>query len=263
MDESVVEAINDYYLLKNKYNTQINNQKKRISANKNLSLKDKRIKFKGIKFKCINCNKIGGTIFTNKNNILSAGCGSNESCNLNINIDRGSYTNIYNTEILIKNDIEDIKKKIMTLKLDLLFNYSNENTIIKEFKKQKKDLSDLTKSLFSIRKEYLSIVDNEDANNVLETANYQLLEYKQQLTELIENFENTKKNIYISEMVEIYNRDLKPIISDIQNSKYKHMELYDNVKENKYNLFQNKYNYSDLYIPINNANEAKIINNTQ
>ena len=41
------------------------------------------------------------------------------------------------------------------------------------------------------------------------------------------------------------------------------MELYDNVKENKYNLFQNKYNYSDLYIPINNTNEAKIINNKQ
>ena len=52
------------------------------------------------------------------------------------------------------------------LKLDLLFNYSDESVIIKEFNVNKKDISDLTKSLLSIRKEYLS-VDNQEIKYLL------------------------------------------------------------------------------------------------
>ena len=41
------------------------------------------------------------------------------------------------------------------------------------------------------------------------------------------------------------------------------MELYDNTKENKYELLQNKYSNTDLHIAINNTNEARIISNKQ
>ena len=41
------------------------------------------------------------------------------------------------------------------------------------------------------------------------------------------------------------------------------MEIYDNIKENKYELLQNKYNNADLHIAINNTNEARIISNKQ
>ena len=41
------------------------------------------------------------------------------------------------------------------------------------------------------------------------------------------------------------------------------MELYDNTKENKYELLQDKYNNADLYIAINNTNEARVITNKQ
>ena len=139
MNDNVFTAIDNYYKLKQKYEQQLENKKKPIRNNKDLTKKEKKIKFKQIKINCINCGKKGGTIFTKKNIVLIAVCGNTSNpCNLNININRGDYTNIYDTEGLIQKDIESIKKKIMLLKLDLLFNYADESVIIKEFNIEKK-----------------------------------------------------------------------------------------------------------------------------
>ncbi len=260
MEENVSEAINNYYKLKHKYEEQITNQKRRIINNNELTKKDKKLKFKQLKINCINCGKKGGTIFTNNNNMLSAVCGNTKDpCNLNININRGNYTNIYDTEVLIQKDIESIRKKIMMLKLDLLFNYSDESVIIKEFNVNKKDISDLTKSLLSIRKEYLSIVDNQDDKVFVNDGNIKLRELKEQLKTLIKNYTSNNNINYINDMVETYIRDIRPLTQEIQNKAYKHMEIYES--EHKQHLLQNYYNYSDLYVPINNKNEAKIITN--
>tara|TARA_Y100000768_G_scaffold383921_2_gene366936 strand:- start:737 stop:1528 length:792 start_codon:yes stop_codon:yes gene_type:complete len=259
MDSKVSDAINNYYKLKKKYDKQIIDDKRKIINNDNLTKKEKRLKFKQIKKKCVNCGNRGGTIFSNNNNTLTAVCGNITPCKLNININRGNYTNIYNTELFIKDDIDSIKKNIMMLKLDLLFNYSDETIVLKEFKKEKKDISDLTQSLISIRKEYISIVDNIDDRQSINDLNIKLSELKEQL-KTIANNNNINFNInYINDMVELYIRDIKPVATEIQKKNYKHMELITNTESNSYILNQNKFNNSDLYVPINNNNIAKIV----
>tara|TARA_B000000477_G_scaffold113760_1_gene109521 strand:+ start:232 stop:1023 length:792 start_codon:yes stop_codon:yes gene_type:complete len=261
MDENVAIAIKDYYILKKKYEKKITNAKNKIRNSKDLTKKDKRLRVKQIKKTCINCGNPGETIFKTDNNTLIAMCGCKTPCALNINIDRGKYTNIRNTEQEIQKEIKGIKQTIMRLKLDLLFNYSDENTILNDFKKQKTELSNFTQSLVIYRKDYISIVDNEDAAKTIKNDTIKLYELSDQLKKLKTDYDSNQNETYLRDMVEIYVRDIKPLIERLQSVKYKYDYIEQNELDNTNHLIQRDYVYSDLFIPLNSQNNAKIITN--
>ena len=62
-------------------------------------------------------------------------------------------------------------------------------------------------------------------------------------------------------MVEIYVRDIKPLIERLQSVKYKYDYIEQNELDNTNHLIQRDYVYSDLFIPLNSQNNAKIITN--
>jgi len=261
MDENVAVAIKDYYNLKQQYEKKNTNAKNKIRATKKLSIKDKRLKVKQIKKTCINCGEPGETIFKTDNNTLIAMCGCKTPCKLNININRGNYTNIRKTERGIQEDIRIIKQTIMRLKLDLLFNYSDENKILTEFKKQKTELSNLTQSLVIYRKDYISIVENEDNASMINAAIISLNEITEELKVLKTNYDGNANETYLKDMVGIYIRDIEPLVKKVQAAKYKHNFIDDNENDNTRELIQREYIHSDLYIPLNSQNNAKIITN--
>ena len=261
MDTNVDIAIKDYYTLKKKYEKKITDAKNKIRNSKDLSSKDKKLRVKQIKKTCINCGNPGMTIFKSDNNSLIAMCGCKTPCALNINIDRGKYTNIRNTEQEIQNEIRGIKLSIMRLKLDLLFNYSDENTILNEFKKQKTELSNFTQSLVIYRKDYISIVDNEDAAKTIKDDTIQLYEFSEQLKKHKTDYDSNQNETYLRDMVEIYIRDIKPLTERLQSVKYKYDYIYPNELDNTNHLIQSDYVYSDLFIPLNSQNNAKILTN--
>ena len=57
------EALNEYFKMKMKYESQINANKKKIMNNPTLSKREKRSEFLKLKPKCINCKRPGGTKF--------------------------------------------------------------------------------------------------------------------------------------------------------------------------------------------------------
>jgi ribosomal protein S14 len=59
----VKEALNEYFKLKLKYETQIKENKKKIINNQALSNREKRSEYLKLKPKCINCKRPSGTIF--------------------------------------------------------------------------------------------------------------------------------------------------------------------------------------------------------
>ena len=129
------DAIERYYILKNKYDRYIANTKKNIftpigedgkSVKKQLSIEDKKKLLMKQQYKCINCKKLGGTIFDNRNNKLKAICGNKDTpCKLNIEIDKGKLSYVPSNLNKLDDEIKDCKKKITLLKLDYLFNYIN------------------------------------------------------------------------------------------------------------------------------------------
>ena len=84
MNEELIKAITDYYKLKQQYEDKINRQKNRIIKNETLTILQKRKKIKKLVPVCLNCNKPGGTIFSNNKGVLLAVCGSSTPCELNI-----------------------------------------------------------------------------------------------------------------------------------------------------------------------------------
>ena len=261
MDENVAIAIKDYYTLKKKYEKKITNAKNKIRNSKDLSNKDKRLRVKQIKKTCINCGNKGETIFKTDNHTLIAVCGCKTPCALNINIDRGKYTNIRTTEESIQKEINSIKETIMRLKLDLLFNYSDENKILNDFKKQKTELSNSTQSLVIHRKDYISIVENEDTANAIKNDTIKLYELTSELKKLKMDYSSNKNDTYLKDMVEIYIQDIEPLIQRIQSANYKHNYVVSNDEDDTNELVQRSYIYSDLFIPLNKQNYAKIITN--
>ena len=117
--KSLNEAINNYYKLKESYESKISQSKSKIINNPQLSKKEKEQKFKNLKKLCINCKQEGGSIFTNKDGILKVKCGNtSKPCKLDIEIEKGKYklADDLIDELLIQ--INKFKDDIIKIKLD-------------------------------------------------------------------------------------------------------------------------------------------------
>ena len=128
-----LKVLEKYYKLKRKYQIKLENVKK---TNKKLSLAEKKEKIDKFKEqrKCINCKKIGGSIFTEKKNKLKVVCGSKKPCKLHIELQKPEY--FYIPEMLDKKtlEIKNIKQEIIEYKMDLLFGLQQEEVVLAQFK---------------------------------------------------------------------------------------------------------------------------------
>jgi len=114
MDSDTKKAIEDYYKLKNEYDTKIGKQRKKIRNDKTLNKKERRRKMLAIVPKCINCGKPGGTIFSVNSTTLRCVCGNTSNpCGLNIEVNRGNFEDISTTYNFLTSESEEIKQNII------------------------------------------------------------------------------------------------------------------------------------------------------
>ena len=129
------DAISNFYTLKSKYEKKYNNHLKKIRESE-LSMGKKKKKMKNLKIKCVGkkCKSTHGTHFEIKKTKLIAHCGDTENpCSLKIDIFRGSYLYLPKMLLDIESNLEDVKVKIIQLKLELLFGLSTEEQISENF----------------------------------------------------------------------------------------------------------------------------------
>ena len=233
MDASLAQAISEYYKMKQRYDDRLTRQKQRIIRNPSLDQKAKRQKFKQIRPKCVKCGKFGGTVFKNENGILTAICGSQEPCELNIKINRGQYINIRAEEELVTQEQDRVRSEIIETKLDLLFNYTDEPTALKRFETLRSQLNAFSKGILDIRKELINIVDNKNDKEALVEAEVALEIQRRQLEDLSKAYrvgndgvrllgsERSQAGI-IKDMVEKYVSQIRPLADQIRKLKYKY-----------------------------------------
>ena len=169
MDTEMIEAMNKYYSLKKKYEDTITNEKKKLLKNDSLSTADKRVRFKEMVFKCINCKQKGGTIFTHDNNILKAVCGSSKPCDLNIEINKGKILQLREILNIDTNYIDDLKEDIISFKLKFLFKIIDQAEALSAFDSLSGDLSSRAIDQQQFIKKYNDIVDNKNKEFQLKT----------------------------------------------------------------------------------------------
>jgi hypothetical protein len=251
--QELLNAIDDYYKLKEKYEKKYNEEKMKIIKNPNLSTKEKKLSFQQMKKLCIKCKQPGGTIFTNSNNKLMAVCGHTVNpCKLNIDIDKGSYKTSRDLAIMLDEIIEEEKSKIIRIKLDFLFGYISEETAVAEFNKLKSNLVKSSESQKNIETKYLNIVDNKEKKSALDNINIELHKSILEIKELHKNYLSTKNEAFIKSMVEIYISKILNDVKTIRQLKYYFNDvekIVTNKDETNY-LIQKQYTIEQLELAL-------------
>jgi hypothetical protein len=259
----IKEAINEYFKLKNKYETQIMINKKKIMNNQHLSNREKRSEYNKLKPKCIHCKRPGGTIFSTSHinesendesyRKLSAFCGIvSDPCNLNIVIQLAKIE--WMPELLKKmeKDIKDYKNEIIDDKNKLLFGYLNTETALEKFDNIKEYVSNYTSLYEQYLESYHNIVDNNEKKQELNEAITNSYIEIQKIKDCIFQMNETNNVQYARDAVNIYTSTLIPLLHTIRNLKYNESIVWHNDYTNTCNLIQNKYSIESLSFTSSN-----------
>lgn len=254
MAESVENAINEYYKLKNNYEVEIFKNKKKILNNNKLSNKEKKTEINKLKPKCVNCKRPGGTNFSikyynnnsdnsedNEYREFKATCGIlADPCNLNINIRVGKYELLHDILDYVENEIKIEKNNIINEKNKLLFGLITTETAVKNFENMKENITTFSSLLDSYLKEYINVTDNIERKKDLEKDIEMSYLFIKQIKECIIKMDTENNTQYAKDAVNIYITNLKPLLKNIMDLKYRQNAVYFNENYGTYNLLQKK-----------------------
>ena len=213
-----LEEVKKYYTTKNNYENYKNKFKSKIFKNKELNIQEKKKEFAKLKFKCINCKKEGGTIFNETTDTLHMMCGNiAKPCNLNLKIIKKSYFNL-NYEIQnLKNIIYNIKKNILVIKLNLLFNYITEDKAIELFNEQNNEFNKNKEIYYNYLEKYKQITNKPNIDNEIENRQKLIND----INEFYKIYKDSKNTNYLNEAHNLYIQELKKLDEEIFKTKYK------------------------------------------
>jgi hypothetical protein len=258
---SANDGFNEYYKLKNKYESDYNKDKQKIIKNKQMSWKEKRNQYKQLKPKCINCKRPVGTIFSIKHSgepnddfrELKAICGSlSEPCTLNININAGVTYNMMDHIKELEKDIENYKNEIIEYKNKLLFGYTKTETAVENFDKIKEAIND-TSFLLNINYEHMfDVVDNKITNESIVKLKEEVYILVNEIKMSIKRFDSTGNVQFVRDSIDIYVNQMESKLKELSSLKYKVNLVEFDEYEGVYRLIQRKNGIADLedsYIP--------------
>ena len=244
---TVIEAINEFYRLKDKYETGYNTKYVLpiVKRNKrNIPNKAKRVLFSKLpKPECINCKRNVGTIFTIKNDTKEdvrnfiAKCGDlTEPCPLEIQINYSVRDQLYNSIIDGSKSIEAIKLEIIKEKNKALFFNKD---VVSAFEKLTSDLKLKTETVgFGIETNILRNYNPEKyaliKKNIDEFGKGFIVPFKQ----LISDYMDTENELVLTEAVTFYVKEMVPKLKEIQEMKYAVNFVEYNPDDNTYKLIQ-------------------------
>jgi hypothetical protein len=227
-----MDSLSKYYQLKQKYEESMNRRKLVIKKNKDLSIKEKKIRIKKLLGNCANCGKPGGTIFEEKNGMLKAVCGNKTPCDLNINLKRKLYDNIPDLEQKNYKASENLKMRIIMTKLDYLFGLVNsKDETVDKFNTLKNELSQINEKQMVIQKNYGDMISGIHREPLLLDATQEFVTEIAELKNIYQEYSNDPLPAYLTTMVEKYVTTIKPLTEKIRNMNYAYYAIETNIDE--------------------------------
>jgi len=256
---SVDDALNEYFRLKEKFENEINVNKRKIINNVTLSKREKRAEFLKLMPKCVNCKRPSkkGTLFsvmynpsndkTDAYRTFKASCGNlADPCNLNIEIHIGKQEHIDEALNYVRDEITNYKNKIINDKNKLLFGLITTETALENFETDKSYVNDMT----SIYETYLDIwnkkLENPQKKIELEEALVQSYQSINSIKECIKKMNENNDKQYAVDAATIYQTTLQPLLNKIRQLKYRENNVSNDDKYCK--LIQKQYIVDDLLI---------------
>lgn len=246
-----LEAIDKYHEMKDQYETNINNEKKKIIAIPNLSWKEKILKYRELRPKCINCGRPVGSIFTCKENkdferILSAVCGDKENpCPFNIKINLAETNDLRD---LIKEEEEKLaeyKKSIILDKNDFLFGYISSQLAVVKFEEIKEQVIFYTENAQYFLTLFNIITDSSNKKEALTEVQTEIYTNIENIKKMISEYNKTQNKQFVTDAVDVYVDDMIPRLKKLMNLKYANSYV-DYEDDGTYKLVQLQYNTEQL-----------------
>lgn len=246
MDTTVtpIEAINEFYALKNKYRSSYFEKSINPIIKGNASKKGKKRAFSRLpKPECVNCKRQVGTIFSVKYNdetmmkTYMAKCGDvNEPCALNIEV-----------EYLIRNPINDLIEDVLNSVENVKINIIKEKNNAMFFKK---DVTEIFDNLASELKELTNALGIVIETNILRNYNPESeaitrnlvnefgIGYLVPFKKMISDYLNSNNELKMNEAINFYINDMLPKLKEIRELKYDINNVEYNADDRKYRLIQ-------------------------
>lgn len=250
------EAINEFYRLKDKYESTYYEKYVKPIIRSNKSKREKRVEYSKLpKNECINCKRNVGTLWdininkNNNNKYFKAKCGDiTEPCPLDIEINYSVRESMYKKIRIGLAEIERIKLKIIKEKNNALF-FKKE--VVDIFNRLTEELKTETKNTgFIIETDILSNDNPEKAlllkQTIDEFGKGFILPFKQ----MIKEYDKTNNELIINQAVTFYIKEMIPKLKEILSLKYDVSMVEFDESQNIYKLIQlpNLLESSEYYI---------------
>ena len=220
-----VESLHAYFRLKQKYETDRKNLLKK-TFEKGRTRKQGSKLAKEARPKCIRCHRPFGTIFESRDRRYIAVCGNkNDPCDLNIQLYRGNYSNREYMLYLFREQMEELKDKIISQKLDTLFSYISEEKSAEKFKRQLKDYSIDNNIYKDLLNEYNEIHSNPHKRELIRNKITQIYELKNAMKQMLTQYESDENAENMAVITDIYAREYLPEIHNLRLLCYEVMEM--------------------------------------
>jgi hypothetical protein len=262
---SVNEAMNEYYKLKSKYESDYYDKYiKGILKDNQKSKREKRLEYQKLpKAECINCRRNVGSIFTIKKDpeeysrTFIASCGDlTNPCPLDINFEY-TFRNELNKELMAADeDINNIKNKIIIDKNNMMFGYINQAKAIASFNNDASELKTITEGAGFIMEINIQLNDNPIKHDLTKKNEEKFgIEYLLPFKDMIKTFEQTGDAEIVNKAVKLYIDEMAPLSKTIRNLKYE--VNYIDFLEKKDN--EDSTEKGDLYILVQKKNSIQTL----
>lgn len=250
------EAINEFYRLKDKYESTYYEKYVKPIIRSNKSKREKRVEYSKLpKHECINCKRNVGTVWyintDNKNNIrnFKAKCGNiNDPCPLDIEINYSVRESMYKEIRFGLAEIEKIKLNIIKEKNNALF---FKKDVVYIFNKLTEDLKFETENTgFMIETNILTNDNPEKAillkQTIDEFGKGFILPFKQ----MIKEYDETNNELILNQAVTFYINEMIPKLKEILSLKYDVSMVEFDESQNIYKLIQlpNSLESNEYYV---------------
>jgi len=248
-----IEAINEYYRLKDKYESIYYDKYVKPIVKSDKSNREKRVDFSKLpKHECINCKRNVGTIFSIvqvSDELLRkfiVKCGDiSDPCPLDIQI---NYSSRETFDTLIFNGLEDIEKiklKIIKEKNNALF-FNNNSDIISSFERLTNNLKFETEHTganieTNILKNHNPVKINLLNKTIDEFGKAFVIPFKQ----MIQNYMEKNDELILNQALRFYVDEMLPKLNEIQTLKYQVNFVEYNETSGEYILIQRQNSLQD------------------
>ena len=213
--------VQEYYNLKDQYETNYAKLKAPILKDKQLSKKEKREAVARLAPKCINCGRPVGTIFAitvsedSLERHLTAACGDQaDPCPLKIDLSMGETRPL---PISIKEEeaaLKALRDEVILLKNRLLVGAITNDQVLERFDELKDSINTSNQMLEYYLDLYTKIAANPEMQKRRQRTEVEKFRLKDEMGRAMRSYRNTGTNKFVQDAVEIYVKQFQPLASE-------------------------------------------------